>query len=180
VGSLVVAVTTDPAHSDALLAVLEHELSAAPTAPGERAGPPGVDASEAEGAACAIVDASDPAEAIAIANALAPEHLQLIGAEIETLAWSVRSAGCLLIGAGSATAFTDYVVGSNHVLPTGGAARFASMLSARHFRRRRAEVRIGAEAAAKLAKAGAPIARTEGFEWHARSMEARMGDNYTP
>ena len=69
------------------------------------------------------------------------------------------------------------MAGSNHILPTGGAARFASMLSPRHFRRRMAEVRVDAAAAGKLAGAGAPIARAEGFEWHARSMEARIGDN---
>jgi histidinol dehydrogenase len=68
------------------------------------------------------------------------------------------------------------VAGSNHILPTAGAARFASGLSPRHFRRRMAEVRlgeVGGETASKLAAAGAPIARAEGFEWHARSMEAR-------
>ncbi len=73
----------------------------------------------------------------------APEHLQLIGADVEALAPRVRSAGCLFVGAASATAFGDYVAGSNHILPTGGAARFASMLSPRHFRRRMAEVRVG-------------------------------------
>jgi histidinol dehydrogenase len=88
----------------------------------------------------------------------------------------IRAAGCLFVGAASATAFGDYVAGSNHVLPTGGAARFASGLSARHFRRRMAEVRIG-RAAGKLAAAGAPIARAEGFEVHAESMEARMREN---
>jgi histidinol dehydrogenase len=89
----------------------------------------------------------------------------------------VRSAGCVFVGTGSATAFGDYVAGSNHILPTSGAARFSSTLSPRHFRRRMAEVRIDAAAAAKLARAGVPIARAEGFEWHARSMEARIGDN---
>jgi histidinol dehydrogenase len=89
----------------------------------------------------------------------------------------VTAAGCLFLGAGSATAFGDYVAGSNHVLPTGGAARFASGLNPRHFRRRMAEVRIGDAAAASLAAAGAPIARAEGFEWHARSMEARIREN---
>ena len=64
------------------------------------------------------------------------------------------------------------MAGSNHTLPTGGAARFASGLSARHFRRRMAEVRIG-DAAAALARAGAPIARAEGFPGHAASMEIR-------
>jgi histidinol dehydrogenase len=51
------------------------------------------------------------------------------------------------------------------------------MLSPRHFRRRMAEVRVTPDGAGKLASAGVPIARAEGFEWHARSMEARIGDN---
>lgn len=128
-------------------------------------------------AVCALIEVPDSRAGIELANAFAPEHLQLVGAEPEALAPLVRTAGCLLVGAGSATAFGDYVAGSNHILPTGGAARFASGLSARHFRRRMSEVRIGAESAAKLAKAGAPIARAEGFEWHARSMEARVREN---
>jgi len=110
--------------------------------------------------------------ALAFAEALAPEHLQLAGEEAEALAPRVRSAGCLFVGIESGTAFGDYVAGSNHTLPTDGAARFASGLSARHFRRRMAEVRVG-PAAPALARAGAPIARAEGFEHHAASMEIR-------
>jgi histidinol dehydrogenase len=128
-------------------------------------------------AAFAIAEAEDAQSAIELANAFAPEHLQLIGGEVEALARSVSSAGCLFVGAASATAFGDYVVGSNHVLPTSGAARFASGLAPRHFRRRMAEVRVG-PAATKLAAAGAPIARAEGFFVHAESMEARaVGEN---
>jgi histidinol dehydrogenase len=127
-------------------------------------------------AAFAIVEVASARDAVALANAFAPEHLQLIGAEIEALAPMIRSAGCLFVGVESATAFGDYVAGSNHVLPTGGAARFASMLSPRHFRRRMAEVWIGA-AAGRLTAAGAPIARAEGFEVHAESMEARVREN---
>jgi histidinol dehydrogenase len=112
------------------------------------------------------------AAALAFAEALAPEHLQLAGQEAEALAPRVRNAGCLFVGIESGTAFGDYVAGSNHTLPTDGAARFASGLSARHFRRRMAEVRIRAAAPA-LARAGAPIARAEGFEHHAASMEIR-------
>lgn len=160
-GSLVVAVSPGPGVNDALAKTL-----AAPDA--ER---------PAEGATFALVDAFDARGAVDLANAFAPEHLQLIGADAEALAPRVQSAGCVFVGAASATAFGDYVAGSNHILPTGGAARFASMLSPRHFRRRMAEVRIDAAGADKLAGAGAPIARAEGFEWHARSMEARMGDN---
>jgi histidinol dehydrogenase len=125
---------------------------------------------------CVLMQSSDVREALEIANEFAPEHLQLVGAEPEALASWVRSAGCLFVGAAAGTAFGDYVAGSNHILPTAGAARFESALSPRHFRRRMAEVRlgeVGGETARKLAAAGAPIARAEGFEWHARSMEAR-------
>jgi histidinol dehydrogenase len=115
---------------------------------------------------------ADLEAALAFAEALAPEHLQLAGREAEALAPRVRNAGCLFVGIESGTAFGDYVAGSNHTLPTDGAARFASGLSTRHFRRRMAEVRIGAAAPA-LARAGAPIARAEGFEHHAASMEIR-------
>ena len=116
--------------------------------------------------------AADMEAALTFAEALAPEHLQLAGAAAEALAPRVRSAGCLFVGIESGTAFGDYVAGSNHTLPTNGAARFASGLSTRHFRRRMAEVRVG-PAAAALARAGAPIARAEGFEHHAASMEIR-------
>jgi histidinol dehydrogenase len=128
-------------------------------------------------AVAALVDAPDLDAALAFAEAFAPEHLELIGPDAEALAPRVRSAGCVFVGRDSATAFGDYVAGSNHTLPTGGAARFASGLSARHFRRRMGEVRIG-PAAAALARAGAPIARAEGFERHAASMEVR--ENPTP
>jgi len=126
---------------------------------------------------CVLVEVADMQTAIELANCFAPEHLQLIGAEAERLAPQMRSAGCLLVGEDSATAFSDYVAGSNHILPTGGAARFSSGLSPRNFRRRMSEVRIDRSSASKLAKAGVPIARVEGFEWHARSMEARVREN---
>jgi len=120
-----------------------------------------------------LVSCADDRAALAVCEAYAPEHLQLVGHGPESLARDVRAAGCLLVGAGSATAFGDYVAGSNHCLPTGGSARFASGLSTRVFRRKMSEVRIGPDAAAALAWAGAPLARAEGFNWHARSMEAR-------
>jgi histidinol dehydrogenase len=123
-------------------------------------------------AAAALVDAADLEAALRFAEAFAPEHLELVGDAAEALAPRVRSAGCLFVGREGATAFGDYVAGSNHTLPTGGAARFASGLNVGHFRRRMAEVRIGAAAGA-LARAGAPIARAEGFERHAASMEVR-------
>jgi histidinol dehydrogenase len=159
-GSLVVAVCAAPGGCDALAAALARLETERPV--------------EGE---FALVEVLDARQAVEIANHFAPEHLQLIGADVEALAGRVQAAGCLFVGASSATAFGDYVAGSNHILPTSGAARFASMLSPRHFRRRMADVRIDAAAATRLAGAGVPIARAEGFEWHARSMEARIGDN---
>jgi histidinol dehydrogenase len=114
-------------------------------------------------------------DALALAEAFAPEHLQLVGEGPESLAPQVTRAGCLFVGIQAGTAFGDYIVGSNHILPTNGSARFASGLSALNFRRRFAEIRI--EDATALARAAAPIARAEGFELHAQSMEARIGDN---
>jgi histidinol dehydrogenase len=157
-GSLVAGVSSSRAALDALAVEIEREAAGWP---------------ELEPDACVLVQTASPAAAIEFANAFAPEHLQLVGAAEEALKRSVRSAGCLLLGRGGATAFGDYTAGSNHVLPTGGAARFASTLSPRHFRRRMSVVEIGEQAAAKLARAGAPVAIAEGFPLHARSMLAR-------
>jgi len=120
-----------------------------------------------------VVAAESPREAVRLADELAPEHLQLMGEEAEALADRVRSAGCLFVGRDAATAFGDYVAGSNHVLPTGGAARFGSALSPGTFRRRMARVSLPEGAAARLAPAGAAVARAEGFPVHAESMERR-------
>jgi histidinol dehydrogenase len=123
----------------------------------------------------ALIEA-EPEEALAFAQTFAPEHLQLCGAEAEALAPRVRTAGCVFVGTAAGTAFGDYVAGSNHVLPTEGAARFASGLGVRHFVRTMAQVEIGPEAAARLAPAGVAIAEAEGFAAHAASMAARMDD----
>ena len=131
---------------------------------------------EDTGAIARLVDVQDARQALALAQEFAPEHLELVGSDAEALAPEANRAGCLLVGSPSATAFGDYIAGSNHILPTGGAARFSSGLSPAHFRRRFSEVRIGA-AAGELARLAAPIARAEGFEQHARSMEARIRDN---
>ena len=76
--------------------------------------------------------AQDARAALQAAEEMAPEHLELVGAEAEALAGEVRRAGCVFVGRDGATAFGDYIAGSNHILPTGGAARFQSALSAVH------------------------------------------------
>jgi histidinol dehydrogenase len=127
------------------------------------------------GAVACLVTAADLEQALALAEALAPEHLQLVGSRAQGLAQRVTRAGCLFVGGDSGTAFGDYVAGSNHILPTAGAARYASALSPEHFLRRFSEVSIDDGSA--LARAAAPVARAEGFELHARSMEQRIRDN---
>ena len=119
-----------------------------------------------------LIHVAELHQALIVAETFAPEHLQLMGPRAEAFVPDVRRAGCVLVGARSGTAFSDYIAGSTHVLPTNGAARFTSGLSPAHFRRHFSEVRIGAGADA-LARAAAPVARAEGFELHARSMEAR-------
>ncbi len=122
-----------------------------------------------------LLEVNDLHEGLELAQALAPEHLQLAGPQAERLAPEITRAGAVFVGNASGTAFGDYIAGSNHVLPTGGAARFASALSPSHFRRGFTEVRI--EDGTALARTAAPVARAEGFELHAQSMEARIRDN---
>ena len=123
-----------------------------------------------------LVHAGSLEHGLDFANAFAPEHLELIGPGAEALAPLVRAAGCVFVGWPGATAFGDYVAGSNHILPTGGSARFASALGPRHFRRQMTELRIAHTSLEALVRAGAPIARAEGFSAHADSMRARVAD----
>jgi histidinol dehydrogenase len=132
-------------------------------------------AAPATGAVGRVIELATTEQALALSEAFAPEHLELIGPQVEALAARVTRAGCVFVGVASGTAFGDYIAGSNHTLPTAGAARFASALSTVHFRRRFAEVRI--DDGSSLARLAAPIARAEGFELHARSMEARIRDH---
>ena len=159
-GSLVVLVTDDAQLQDAVWALVE----------------PGIGGSapcEQTGAAYASVLVPDAAVGLAVADAFAAEHLELVGATVEALAGDVRSAGCVFVGPSGATAFGDYVAGSNHTLPTDGAARYASTLSARTFRRTMNEVHLDGATDA-LAGAGIRIADAEGFVVHAASMRARQ------
>jgi histidinol dehydrogenase len=158
-GSLVAALSPD----DDWLASVQERLRQAPET----------------GAVAAMVAVEDLAGALESVEAFAPEHLQLVGPDAEALAPQVRRAGCVFVGQESGSAFGDYVAGSNHSLPTGGSARFASALSPSRFRRRVAEVRIG-RAATALARAGVPIAEAEGFHAHARSMQARAAVRENP
>jgi histidinol dehydrogenase len=121
----------------------------------------------------ALVQVPDLSDAIDLANAFAPEHLELFEEDAAQLADGVRTAGCVFVGRYGATAFGDYAAGSNHVLPTGGAGRFSGPLGPGVFRRRIAAVQVPAEAAAKLAPHVDALARAEGFPVHGESAMIR-------
>lgn len=121
----------------------------------------------------ALVQVPDLSDAIDLANAFAPEHLELLEEDAALLADRVTTAGCVFAGRHSATAFGDYVAGSNHVLPTGGAGRFSGPLGPDVFRRKIATVEVPPDAAAKLAPHANVIARAEGFPVHGESAMIR-------
>jgi histidinol dehydrogenase len=112
-------------------------------------------------------------DALDLANAYVPEHLALLTEPAAQLAEQATTAGCVFVGRHSATAFGDYVAGSNHVLPTGGAGKFVGPLGPGTFRRKIPIVEVSAAAAAKLAPHVDVLARAEGFPVHAESAMIR-------
>ncbi len=127
----------------------------------------------ADDAVLALIAVPETEAGVTLANAIAPEHLEILTEDAELLAERVTSAGCVFAGELAATAFGDYAAGSNHILPTGGAGRFQGPLGPGAFRRRISTVEITQEAARELAPAVATLARAEGFPLHADSVEAR-------
>jgi len=123
----------------------------------------------------ALIACPDRESAVRLSNAFAPEHLELHCADAAALVAKIRNAGAVFVGPHAATAFADYAAGSNHVLPTGGSARFSQGLSVSAFQKRVAVVELGAGAAAALAVAVATIAEEEGLRAHARSARLRGG-----
>ena len=108
--------------------------------------------------------------------AFAAEHVQLMGRAAQRYAPRFTStAGAVFVGGDTPTAFGDYLAGPNHVLPTGGAARSFSGLSVRDFFRWGRSVSVPAAAARRLGPPGATLARFEGLEAHARSLDLRSG-----
>jgi histidinol dehydrogenase len=152
-----------------LAAVEEHVLDAvAEAAEGAAASRPSV-----ADAPLALVRVGDTEAALELANAYAPEHLELLETDAALLADRVTTAGCVFVGRHGATAFGDYVAGSNHVLPTGGAGRYAGPLGPGVFRRRISTVELSEAAAAELAPHANALARAEGFPVHGESAMIR-------
>ncbi|HHM23564.1 MAG TPA: histidinol dehydrogenase [Bacteroidetes bacterium] len=122
----------------------------------------------------ALVAVPDMRAALELANEIAPEHLELMVSEPEPLLPQIRCAGAVFVGSATPEPVGDYWAGSNHVLPTGGSARFASGLSVRDFLRWTNVVSYSPGRLARDAEAIAQFARLEGLEAHARAVEIRL------
>ncbi len=123
-----------------------------------------------------VVLVADLDAAVAAADALAPEHLQVMTRDAPELARRCRRYGGLFVGAASAEVFGDYGVGPNHTLPTGGTGRFQGGLSVASFLVTRTWIELSADAEARSVAADAvALARLEGLEGHARAAERRLG-----
>jgi len=121
----------------------------------------------------ALIHVRDLEEACALANRIAPEHLELAVAEPEKLVARIRHAGAIFLGHHASEALGDYCAGPNHVLPTSRTARFSSPLGVYDFQKRSSLIGVSKAAARRLGRAAATLARAEGLEAHARSAEMR-------
>ncbi len=160
-----ILLTPDPDYLEAVAASIERLL-------------PGMERREIIAAALerrgALIRVGDLAEACALANRIAPEHLELSVAEPEALLPDIRHAGAVFLGSYTAEALGDYCAGPNHVLPTGGTARFSSPLGVYDFQKRTSVIGCTREGASPLAETARILALGEGLTAHARSAAYRI------
>jgi histidinol dehydrogenase len=157
-------VTPDAAHRDAVEASIQRLLPEMERAEVIRA------SLSSRGASILVRDLD---EAAAIANRVAPEHLELSVADPEMLAGKIRNAGAIFMGRYTAEALGDYCAGPNHVLPTAGTARFSSPLGVYDFQKRSSLIFCSSVGADRLGRISSVLARGEGLTAHARSAEYR-------
>jgi histidinol dehydrogenase len=122
----------------------------------------------------ALILTRDLAEACAVANRIAPEHLELAVQDPEKLLAHVKTAGAIFLGKWSSEAIGDYCAGPNHVLPTAGTARFSSPLGVYDFQKRTSVIGVSQQSAAKLGRIAMILAEGEGLTAHARAAEMRI------
>jgi len=122
----------------------------------------------------AIIVLSDLADAVALTDQIAPEHLEIIGTDAERMAGCIRNAGAIFVGAHTPEAIGDYVAGSNHVLPTARSARFSSGLGVLDFVKRTSILKCGPEQLRALGGAAIALGEAEGLAAHARSVSIRL------
>ncbi len=123
----------------------------------------------------ALIKVKDLAEACAISNRIAPEHLELSVADPQALLPLIRHAGAIFMGAYSSESLGDYCAGPNHVLPTSGSARFSSPLGVYDFQKRSSLIQVSQAGAQTLGRVASALAEGEGLTAHARSADFRLG-----
>ncbi len=122
----------------------------------------------------ALVEVRDLAEACALANRIAPEHLELSLADADAWVDAIDNAGAIFVGVHACESLGDYCAGPNHVLPTSGSARFSSPLGVYDFQKRSSVIRVSKPAAKTLGRIAATLALGEGLQAHARSAQYRV------
>jgi histidinol dehydrogenase len=155
--------------SEELIGVVQNELAAVVAASPRQ---DDIRSTFADGARILLV--AGPAQAAEVVNAAAPEHVQLMVADTETLLPRIRCAGAVFCGYNTPVTLGDYVAGPSHVLPTGGAARFASALRPADFRRSMHIVTASAEGLAALGPTAVTLADAEGLAAHADAVRIRL------
>jgi histidinol dehydrogenase len=160
-----ILITDDEAFAHAVEKAVEAELAVLPRAATARA-------SWTDFGAVILVRSLE--EAPALADRLAPEHLEIATNDADALAARVRDAGAIFIGRYTPEVIGDYVAGSNHVLPTARSARFASGLSVLDFMKRTSTLKLDPESLAALGPAAMTLAEAEGLDAHRRSVAIRL------
>ncbi len=122
----------------------------------------------------ALVLTRDLDEAVALANRIAPEHLELAVADPDALLAAIRHAGAIFVGAHTPEVMGDYAAGPSHVLPTFGTARFSSPLGVYDFQKRSSVIRLSPRGAEEVGRAASVLAMGEGLEAHALAAQARI------
>jgi histidinol dehydrogenase len=122
----------------------------------------------------ALILTRDMAEACAISNRIAPEHLEVSSSEPHRWEPLLRHAGAIFLGAFTSESLGDYCAGPNHVLPTSGTARFSSPLGVYDFQKRSSLIEVSEAGAQSLGRIAAELAYGEGLQAHARAAELRL------
>ena len=160
-------ITDAPGFADDVIAAVEVLLARLPRA----------DIARASWTACGAVIVLDTlADAPALIDRIAPEHLELACSDADAIASRVRHAGAIFLGRHTPEAIGDYVAGPNHVLPTSRSARFASGLGVLDFLKRTTMVGCDAASLAAIAPDAVRLAEAEGLDAHALSLSIRLRD----
>ncbi|HZP09636.1 histidinol dehydrogenase [Methyloceanibacter sp.] len=160
-----ILITDDAAFAEDVTAAIDFQLATLPRAATARA-------SWRDFGAVILVGSLD--EAPALADRLAPEHLEIATSDPDRLAARINDAGAIFVGRYTPEVIGDYVAGTNHVLPTARSARFASGLSVLDFMKRTSILKLDAEALAALGPAAMTLAEAEGLDAHRRSVAIRL------